>query len=86
MAAKVLVYTAQNCPYCVRAKELLKRKAAPFEEILVSWEDEAAWAALEKRSGMKTVPQIFINDRCIGGFTDMAALDQKGELDKLLRG
>ncbi len=51
---------------------------------MISWEDEAGWEAMIKRSGMKTVPQIFINDKCIGGYTELAALDQSGELKKLL--
>ena len=78
---KVTVYTAPSCPYCTRAKELLKRKSIAYEEVLVSWDDEAAWAALEKKSGgMKTVPQIYADDVCLGGFTELAALDQAGKL------
>jgi glutaredoxin 3 len=82
---KVTVYTAPSCPYCVRAKELLKRRSIPFEEIFVSWDDEAAWEAMKKRSGgMKTVPQIYVDGKLVGGFTELAALDQSGELAKLL--
>lgn len=81
---KVQIYTAPSCPYCVRAKDLLNRKGVPFTEIFLSWDDPAPWKELEKRTGMKTVPQIFIEDKCIGGYTDMAALEQSGELDKLL--
>lgn len=81
---KVTVYTAPSCPYCVRAKELLKRKGVPFEEVHVGWDDEQAWKDLEKRTGMKTMPQIFIGEKCVGGFTDLAALEQAGSLDSLL--
>jgi glutaredoxin 3 len=82
---KVTVYTSPSCPYCVRAKELLKRRNIPFEEVLVSWDDEAAWEAMEKRSGgMKTVPQIYVDEKLVGGFTELSALDQSGELAKLL--
>ncbi len=81
---KVTVYTADNCPYCVRAKDLLKRKNIPFEEVKISWDDTAAWEEMTVRSGMKTVPQIFFAEKCIGGYTDLAALDQAGELQKLL--
>jgi glutaredoxin 3 len=81
---KVVVYTANPCPYCSRAKELLNRRSIPFEEILVSWEDEAAWQELLKRSGMKTVPQIFVGDECVGGYTELAALDQSGKLAELV--
>jgi glutaredoxin 3 len=80
----VKIYTAPSCPFCTRAKELLKRKGVAFTEQLLSWDDAGPWEELEKRTGMKTVPQIFIGEKCIGGFTDMAALDSSGELDKLL--
>jgi glutaredoxin 3 len=79
---KVVVYTASPCPYCSRAKDLLQRRGIAFEEIKISWEDEKAWADLLKRSGLKTVPQIFVEDKCLGGYTDIAALDQAGELLK----
>ncbi len=79
---KVTVYTAQSCPYCVRAKDLLQRRGVPFEEILVGWDDEEAWKKMYERSGMKTVPQIFVGDKCLGGYTDIAALDQAGNLLK----
>jgi len=82
---KVIVYTAPSCPYCVRAKQLLSSREIPFEEIFVSWEDEKAWIEMEKKSGMKTVPQIYFEDTLIGGFTDLYALDQAGKLHDLLR-
>lgn len=82
---KVKIYTTSSCPYCIRAKELLKRRNIPFEEIQVAWDDAATWAEMEKRSGgMKTVPQIFIGEKCVGGFTDLAGLDEKGLLEALL--
>lgn len=81
---KVTVYTSTPCPYCSRAKELLQRKNIPFEEVNVSWDDEAKWKEMSARSGMKTVPQIFVDDKCIGGYTELAALDQSGEFAKLL--
>jgi glutaredoxin 3 len=81
--AKVVVYTMDYCPYCERAKSLLQRKGISFEEIRLSEEDEASWDALEKRSGMKTMPQIFADDRLIGGYTDLAALDARDGLQSL---
>ena len=81
---KVMIYTAPSCPYCIRAKELLHTKGISFEEHFLSWDDPAPWAELERRTGMKTVPQIFIGDRCIGGYTDLAALEKNGDLDRLL--
>ncbi|MGZ3653802.1 MAG: glutaredoxin domain-containing protein [Bdellovibrionota bacterium] len=80
----VIVYTAPSCPYCVQAKELLKRRAVPFQEILIGWDDEAGWKEAEKRSGMKTMPQIFIDGKIVGGYTELAALDRSGELATLL--
>jgi glutaredoxin 3 len=81
----VTVYTSPSCPYCVQAKALLKSRNVPFEEILIQWDDEAGWEAMKVKSGgMKTVPQIYINDKLVGGYTDLAALDKSGELAKLL--
>ncbi len=81
--AKVTVYTMDYCPYCERAKSLLQRKGISFEEIRLSEEDEASWDALEKRSGMKTMPQIFADERLIGGYTELAALDTRDGLQSL---
>lgn len=82
---KVTVYTGPSCPYCVQAKALLKRKNVAFEEIAVSWDDAAGWDAMMKRSnGMKTVPQIYIGDELVGGYTDLAALESAGQLDAKL--
>jgi glutaredoxin 3 len=84
MAARVQMYTTLVCPYCIRAKMLLKAKGVAFEEIDVSRDHEKReW--LVKVTGRRTVPQIFINDEAIGGFDDMRALDMAGELDKKLQ-
>ena len=82
--ARVRMYTTLICPYCVRAKMLLKAKGVEFEEIDVSRDhDTRAWL-VKATGGRRTVPQIFINDEPIGGFDDMRALDLAGELDKKL--
>jgi glutaredoxin 3 len=82
---KVQVYSKQNCPYCVRAKALLQKKNVPFEEIDIEHDDEKrAW--LVEASGQRTVPQIFVDGRPLGGYTDIDALDREGKLDPLLRG
>jgi GrxC family glutaredoxin len=81
--SKVKIYTMDNCPYCDRAKALLNGRGIPFEEIKLADDDEEAWEALIKRSGMQTVPQIFVGDELIGGYTDLAALDQTTELKHL---
>ena len=81
----VRVYTKSNCPYCVRAKALLTKKGVAFEEIDVEKDDSLRTWLVEK-TGQRTVPQIFIGERSLGGFSDVDALDRKGELDAILRG
>lgn len=81
--ARVVVYTTTICPYCVRAKMLLQRKGVAYEEIDVS-HDHDARMALVQRTGQRTVPQIFINDRPIGGSDELHALERSGQLDALL--
>ena len=78
------VYTKFLCPYCTRAKALLDRKGAEYREIDVTM-DRAGFAAMvERANGGRTVPQIFIDGRHIGGSDDLAALDARGGLDPLL--
>jgi len=81
---KIEVYTKDYCPYCDRAKDLLKRKGASFEEIHLEDKPEE-FDALKKRTGMMTVPQIFINDQLVGGFQELATLEREGKLDPLLK-
>lgn len=80
----IQIYTTTYCPYCVKAKDLLKRKGAAFEEIDVTGDEAARLALVEKSGGRKTVPQIFIGGKHIGGCDDLYALDKAGELDGLL--
>lgn len=83
MSAAVTVYTTNVCPYCIRAKALLKKKDVPFREINVETRPELrTW--LCDVSKQRTVPQIFINGAPIGGFSELAALDSAGKLDPLL--
>lgn len=84
MAAKVVVYTKSHCPYCVRAKDLLTRKGVEFEEIYLD-DRPAEYATLKQKTGMMTVPQIFINDELVGGYTDLADLDRAQKLDAMLK-
>lgn len=79
--ANIEVYTTNYCPFCTRAKDLLKRKGANFQEIDVTDDDEARTKLVERAKGMRTVPQIFINEEHIGGFDELSALDKAGELD-----
>lgn len=82
--AKVVIYSKNYCPYCDRAKNLLKSKGVSFEEHNIENKPEEMKALMEK-TGMRTLPQIFINDTLIGGFDDMNALDKEGKLDPLLK-
>lgn len=82
--AEVIVYSGPACPYCVRAKDLLKRKGADFTEYNVKEDAEKFEEMLAKSNGRKTIPQIFINGQHIGGCDDLHALDAKGGLDPLL--
>jgi glutaredoxin 3 len=80
---KIVIYTADSCKYCGLAKEVLSRRGIKFEEVRLSYDDDAAWDALTLRSGMKTVPQIFVGDRLIGGFSDLQRLDSEDALASL---
>ncbi|HNQ91967.1 MAG TPA: glutaredoxin 3 [Alphaproteobacteria bacterium] len=82
--AKVEVYTTDYCPYCVRAKQLLDVKDVDYTEIDVTNDDGARVALVQKAQGRRTVPQIFINDKAVGGYDDLRALEEAGELDKML--
>lgn len=83
--AHVRVYTTPICPYCVAAKRFLRDvKRVDFEEIDVAHQPELrTW--LVQTTGQRTVPQIFIGDRPVGGYTDLRALDAAGGLDPLLQ-
>ena len=81
--AEIIIYTTPICPYCVRAKQLLKQKGAEWTEVDVS-RDANERMALMERTKQRTVPQIFINDQHVGGFDDLYALDRAGKLDALL--
>jgi len=82
--AKIIMYTKADCPYCDWAKQLLDAKHASYEEIRIDLEPDKR-AEMEKLSGRRTVPQIFINDQSIGGFDDLSALAKAGKLDLLLK-
>ena len=81
--ANVVMYTTGSCPYCVRARNLLDKKGVKYTEYRVDQNPELR-PEMEKRSGGTSVPQIFVDDRHIGGCDDMYELDFDGELDTLL--
>lgn len=85
MAAQVKIYTRRWCGYCVAAEHLLGKKGVEFENIDCTG-DTAKRQWLAEVTGRTTVPQIFIDDRPIGGYDDLRALERSGELDKLLAG
>lgn len=82
--AKVVVYTTNYCPYCVKVKQLLRNKGVEFQEIDLSNDDAGRVELVNMSGGRKTVPQVFINGQHIGGCDDLFALDAKKELDPLL--
>lgn len=84
MTKKIVIYTKDLCPYCIRAKHLLKAKNVEFEEIDTTGNDELRMKLVEMSGGRKTVPQIFIDGECYGGFDDINKLDQEGKLDQIL--
>jgi len=81
--SKIMMYTKENCSYCARAKQLLNAKNLTFQEIRVDQNPEKLEEMIQ-RSGRRTVPQIFINDKAIGGYDDLFALSQSGQLTQLL--
>jgi glutaredoxin 3 len=82
--AKVEIYTWQTCPYCRRAKELLAAKNADFTEYQIDGDDAARDKMAERAGGRRTVPQIFINGRHVGGCDDLHILEERGILDAML--
>jgi glutaredoxin 3 len=83
MTAEVIMYATRFCPYCMRARRLLKKKGISFEEISVGGNSDL-WEEMEQKSQRSTVPQIFINGESVGGYDDIALLDRNQQLDTLL--
>jgi glutaredoxin 3 len=82
--ANVEIYTWSSCPFCIRAKSLLKSKGVTFTEYGIDGDENARAKMADRANGRRSVPQIFINDQHIGGCDDVHALDASGALDKLL--
>jgi glutaredoxin 3 len=81
----VKIYTTTYCGYCVRAKDLLTRKGVKYEELDVTGNDEMRSKLVEMSGGQRTVPQIFIGDTHVGGYSDLARLESEGRLDPMLQ-
>jgi glutaredoxin 3 len=79
----IVIYSRAACPFCVAARNLLKAKGATWTEVSLDAEPDKR-AEMISRTGRRTVPQIFIGDTHVGGFDDLDALDQVGDLDRLL--
>ena len=81
----VEIYTWQTCPFCVRAKALLDRKGVSYQEYAIDGDQAARMAMAERAGGRTSVPQIFIDDRGLGGCDELHALERAGQLDQLLQ-
>jgi glutaredoxin 3 len=81
----VKIYTTTYCGYCVRAKDLLTRKGVKYEELDVTGDDDMRSKLVEMSGGQRTVPQIFIGDTHVGGYSDLARLESEGRLDPMLQ-
>ena len=81
---KITIYTMESCPFCERAKGLFQSKGYAYEERKLDMDDEAAWSELEAKTHYKAMPQIFIGEKFIGGYSDIAALEEKGKLATLV--
>lgn len=83
--ATIEIYSSTFCPYCIRAKSLFKKKGLDFVEYNVQSEPGKQDEMLSRSGGVRTVPQIFINDRHVGGCDELYALERKQELDTWLK-
>ena len=81
---KITLYSTRTCGFCRAAKSLLDDKGVSYKEIDISSDPELRGQMMTKANGNRTVPQIFINDAHLGGFSDLSSLQQSGTLDKLL--
>ena len=81
---KIDIFTTRSCPYCTRAKALLKSKGVLFTEFEIDGNPELIAESVKRSDGRRTVPQIFIEDYHVGGYDELAVLDQNGKLDSLL--
>ena len=84
MAAKVEIYTWSRCPFCIRAKGLLDKKGVEYTEYCIDGDENARSKMKGRANGRSSLPQIFIDDRHIGGCDDIYDLEMKGELEALL--
>jgi glutaredoxin 3 len=84
--SRVTIYTTPICPYCVRAKSLLRKKGVSYDEVDVFMDSERRDEMELRANGRRSVPQIFVGERHVGGCDELYALESAGELDPLLKG
>jgi glutaredoxin 3 len=77
---KVKVYSMLNCPFCVKAKALLTQRGVTFETIMIDDWSDAEWDNFAKQSGMKTLPQVYVDEKLVGGYSQLADVDAKDQL------
>ena len=82
--AAVTIYTTTSCVFCLRAKQFLRSRGISYREVDVSGDHDARKRLIEQSNGQRTVPQIFVGDVHVGGYTDMVALDRNGQFQPLL--
>ena len=85
MAAKIEIYYWSTCPFCTKAMALLDKKTDEYIAYDITGDNQAREAMIDRTGGPKSVPQIFINDKHIGGCDDLHALDAKGKLEALIK-
>jgi len=82
--APVVIYTTTSCVFCLRAKDYLRSKGVPYQEVDVTEDDAARAMLVERSSGQRTVPQIFVGEVHVGGYNDLVRLDGEGKFQPLL--
>ncbi len=83
---EIEIYTWTFCPYCIRARQLLDSKGVSYTEHRIDGDEEARGVMMHRSGGRRSVPQVFVGGRHIGGCSDLYALDAAGELDAILAG
>ncbi|WP_297576389.1 glutaredoxin 3 [uncultured Deefgea sp.] len=82
--SNITMYSTRSCPFCVQAENLLQRKGLAVNKILVD-QNQDEFVTMVERTARRSVPQIFVGNRHVGGFTDLVALEQSGQLDEWLK-
>jgi len=82
--ASVTIYTTRQCVFCIRAKDYLRSRGVPYDEVDVTGDEEARARLVERANGQRTVPQIFVGEVHVGGYTDLVQLDRQGGFQPLL--